>query len=369
MLVVDDERDLVDLLELQLATDLDVTKTTSPAHALALVREQRFDAIVSDLRMPELDGVTLLDGVKRVSPHTARLLLTADDDFRSAMRAINTASVHAILSKPWTVTALRDTIHKAIAANNGLDGEALLDLGRRAALGALASSIGHEMGNLMAALDTCVSAVRAHVETGQAVDPEDLSILDIVNLRLRDHTRHLVTLTQPRELVVEDVDVASIVMRTIAILQRVGTLRMAHVSTEVPDDATLVRADAASLESVLINLLKNAAEAVESRFQGDLEEGRTPAACTVDVKVRSDDDRVTVEVIDNGCGIPRDRLERLFEPFRTTKGARGNGLGLGIARSVLERQGGCLTVSSAPASGTRFVVSLPRFASVSGTAA
>jgi signal transduction histidine kinase len=140
--------------------------------------------------------------------------------------------------------------------------------------------------------------------------------------------------------------------------------------TEVVDDAlalwqldlrfqriTLTREYAAAPEAtlnrdqikqVLLNLLRNAAEAVD------------PAHGQVTVRVAEVGEAFEIHVTDNGCGIAPEQLERIWEPFYTTKGPRGTGLGLDICRKIVEVHGGQITVQSAVNVGTTFTVRLPR---------
>ena len=105
------------------------------------------------------------------------------------------------------------------------------------------------------------------------------------------------------------------------------------------------------LSQVFINLLVNAAQAMES----------LPAPRrTLSVQGGVEGHEAVVEVVDTGPGIPRENLERIFEPFFTTKApGRGTGLGLSIARDLVRKQGGTLSVASEPDAGTRFTVRLP----------
>ena len=121
----------------------------------------------------------------------------------------------------------------------------------------------------------------------------------------------------------------------------------------------LVRVNPFSLEEVLLNLLSNARDAVGAREGGKAEEGP-------DILVRTGVDggakaaQVRVEVIDQGVGVPRELLEKVFEPFFTTKGLEeGTGLGLPIARSLVEQFGGALTIASTLGKGTKVTISLP----------
>jgi signal transduction histidine kinase len=100
------------------------------------------------------------------------------------------------------------------------------------------------------------------------------------------------------------------------------------------------------LAEILVNLLSNAREATEGRGQ-------------VRVQVKEDTDQsVVVIVSDDGPGIPRDRYERIFQPYYSTK-EKGTGLGLSIVRHNVEMYGGTITVESELGKGARFTVKLP----------
>jgi two-component system NtrC family sensor kinase len=102
------------------------------------------------------------------------------------------------------------------------------------------------------------------------------------------------------------------------------------------------------LNQVFLNLLKNAAEALEGR------------GGTVWVSARREGDAVRVLVRDDGPGIAREALGRIFEPFHTTKApGRGSGLGLSISRRIVADHGGTLEVESSPGAGATFSVRLP----------
>jgi signal transduction histidine kinase len=101
------------------------------------------------------------------------------------------------------------------------------------------------------------------------------------------------------------------------------------------------------INQVLLNLINNAAQAVE-------EQG------TVTISTTSDEQFVHVSVQDDGKGIPADVLPRIFDPFFTTKKVgEGTGLGLSIVYKIVQQHGGRIKVSSKPGVGTRFIISLP----------
>jgi two-component system, NtrC family, sensor kinase len=108
------------------------------------------------------------------------------------------------------------------------------------------------------------------------------------------------------------------------------------------------------LNQVFLNLIVNAAHAIHDA-------GRNISTGRIGVKTRVRGEFVEVEITDNGCGIPKENLDKIFDPFFTTKEAgRGTGQGLAIARSiVVDKHGGTIDVHSEPGVGTSFVIGLP----------
>ena len=132
---------------------------------------------------------------------------------------------------------------------------------------------------------------------------------------------------------------------------------------ELPPEPVNVQCDGRLLAQALTNLVKNATEAVMSRAEGkDAPEGFRGR---VKASVTKDDERVTIEIVDNGPGLPKQNRSRLLEPYVTTKGAKGTGLGLAIVQKIVEQHGGMLTLDDAPAgadgvqAGARISITLP----------
>jgi len=118
------------------------------------------------------------------------------------------------------------------------------------------------------------------------------------------------------------------------------------VTVEVEGPACLVEADGELLKIVFLNLLMNGAQAMQGR-------GR------IHLRLRPSLDRCRVEVSDEGPGIGRDVLEKIFTPFFTTK-ARGTGLGLPTVKRLVEAHGGSVTIECPPQGGTTVAIELPR---------
>ena len=127
----------------------------------------------------------------------------------------------------------------------------------------------------------------------------------------------------------------------------------ADVDTRYGDDLPLIAGDPAKFNQVILNLVINAAQAIEER---DVSSGGV-----IEIGTRRDDDAVVIEVRDNGCGIPQHLHERVFEPFFTTRDVgKGTGQGLALSyKTVTEHLGGTITLSSDEGQGASFVIRVP----------
>jgi C4-dicarboxylate-specific signal transduction histidine kinase len=120
-----------------------------------------------------------------------------------------------------------------------------------------------------------------------------------------------------------------------------------RISLQIGEEA-VVRANRVKLQQVLINLLKNAAHAIRDR-----EDGRITLSLAIEPAAAE------ITVGDNGCGMTPELAERIWEPFFTTKGDEGTGLGLDIVKSIIESHGGQIACRTAPGAGAAFAIRLP----------
>jgi signal transduction histidine kinase len=153
-------------------------------------------------------------------------------------------------------------------------------------------------------------------------------------------------LARPPMLKPEPVRVGDLVAETVALIEPEASRIGVRVERRVPEDLPLLTADRDRLKQVLFNLTRNALDAMPDGGTLRLEAAATPRA-------------VTLAVTDSGPGIAPEARARLFEPYYTTK-ARGLGLGLAIARQIVEAHGGAIDVEAVQGGGSRFRVTLPR---------
>ncbi len=251
------------------------------------------------------------------------------------------------LSDEQAVT--RRQLEELRAANERL-GRAHAELAaseRLATVGRLAAGIAHEVGNPLSGILGYLSLVRMRSKD----DPQVTDFLQRIEgevQRINTIVRGLLDLGRPPQTTLRPVELHGLV-RTAAELVRAGPdLEGRTVHLEVPE-GLLAQTDPGPLSQVLINLLLNAGQATGPGGQ---------------IRVRaesgtgSNDLRLHVE--DDGPGLPPEVLERLFQPFFTTRGAgKGTGLGLAVSDHLARSLGGALRAENRPEGGARFTLTLP----------
>jgi len=227
----------------------------------------------------------------------------------------------------------------------------LLHASRLESLGRLAGGLAHDFNNLLAAM---LGSIELLSDICPEAGSDDITTLRHVTLRARDLTAQLLAFARQQRIELETLEVGALVKKVERLLERlVGPTIDLVLETPGDDSAGLfVRADAAQLEQVLVNLVINARDAMP-------EGGRV----IVKVHLVKDEPRpgdwVVLEVRDHGRGIDSQHLAHVFDPFFTTK-EQGTGLGLASSYGVVQTHGGTITVQSEPGRGACFTVSLPR---------
>ena len=210
---------------------------------------------------------------------------------------------------------------------------------RLATIGQIAASIGHELRNPLAVMQTSMQLIARRVDDPR-VQKHVQKVSDQIALSNAIIT-DLLELARDRPPELRLIDLAELVRATLPDVPRPERVR---VAVALPEGRALVRADASQLRQVIVNLVLNAVQAVGPEGE-------------VEVTVRVDDDGVALVVEDSGPGLPSDVLRRLFEPLFTTRSA-GTGLGLALCRRILEKHGGTITAGNREQGGARFVVAL-----------
>lgn len=226
----------------------------------------------------------------------------------------------------------------------------LVEAGKLAALGQMSAALSHEFNQPLAAASAYAENALVLIERGRIAEGRANveRIADLMD-RLSSISRHLRTFARRPDDMLQEVRLTQVVEDAMTIIGRRVTTADASMDIRIDPAADAVMAVGVRLQQVLVNLISNAADAVED----------TPDRRITVTSQPSADGTVELSVEDTGPGVPEAILPRIFDPFFTTKGVgKGLGLGLSISYNIVRDMGGTLHCERGAAGGARFTLSL-----------
>lgn len=218
---------------------------------------------------------------------------------------------------------------------------------RLSSLGRMAAGIAHEINNPLAGiLLYSTNLIKKVPEKGPLREGLDVIIHETV--RCRGIIQELLEFSREKEPKKVPADINHIILKALSILENEFHLRHVRVEKILTENMVETMLDVGQMEQVFVNLLLNGVEAIHK------EEGTIMIKSDVD----PDNGYARVAVEDSGEGISPENMEKIFEPFFSTK-PKGTGLGLAVSYGIVEKHGGHILVSSKPGQGTLFTVEIP----------
>lgn len=382
VLIIDDEPSNVRLLERVLALfgGLTLCSTTDPRQAVSLFAEFQPDIVLTDLHMPYLDGYQVMEQLRQLIEAESFLpivVLTADispDTRRQALRA----GASDFITKPLDTTEVQLRIRNLLEnrfLNLRLDEtvklrteelesameklsnaqEKVVKQERLRALGMMAGGIAHDFNNALTMIlgygELLLPWFQDH-----APDTKERMFLKHIVTAAQDATHVVGRLREfyrPAELgeVRVPLDPNQLCEQAVAFTTPKWKVRALAAGIAIDVSADLqaegrIMGCAPELREVLTNLIFNACDAM-------------PTGGRIVVRTQDAGDKVRIEVCDTGTGMTAEQISRCLEPFYTTKGEQGTGLGLAVAYGIIERHGGTIDITSMPSEGTVFSLVLP----------
>jgi len=371
ILYVDDEPQNLFTFRYALEDQFTVLTANSGREALRVLEQEEVAVLLCDQRMPEMTGVEVCRMARDLKPDVVRIMVTAYADLQATIDAINQGQVLKYMTKPWRNDELVQVLESAIEmvrlrrvvqemqarVLRGAGPPMIEAVARQIAaeLRTPLSELGMSTEQVSDLLDAGLSSwgkpdraqeLVEHAAQAQRDSRPPLAQLESIARKL-ERGQRLAPLPA-----VAACDVVRVARATVRILTGVleGGARVQLVASASP----LVRMEAADLGQVLVHLIVNAAQALQS----------TPAmeSRTVSIQVSETEGGAEIAVCDQGPGIAHDQLERIFDPHVTTRNGAA-GLGLSIVQQLVTQAGGSVRAESATGSGARFVLRLPRAAS------
>lgn len=363
------------------------------AEALETIRGNHFDVIITDIRLPDADGMDILELAKEINPDAAVIMMTGYASMETAVDAVNHGA-YAYFLKPINPDELKTAIANAlkqqrllienkrlvdslqysnkllfeanaqlrqeITERTRVEQELIDKSGEVEEANRLKSEfLAHMSHELRTPLNAIIGFSELLIDgvLGKITQKQKKCLTDILA-----SSQHLLSLINEvldlskiesgkTELRLTNFTMTDIIEPLKSSIMPMLTSRKQSLEIEVPDNLPPVRADKAKVRQVLLNLISNAI-----KFTAD--------GGQLKIKAAWRNDWCQVSVSDNGIGINQEDQERMFEPFcqldnSLTREKSGTGLGLTIARQIIERHGGQIWVESDYGKGSRFTFTLP----------
>jgi two-component system NtrC family sensor kinase len=366
LLLVDDETEFRNTLAKRLLKrGLHALQAADGESCLATLAKQSVDVVVMDVMMPGISGIDALFTIKQHYHETEVILLTGNANTQDGVAGIKSGAFD-YLTKPVEFDHLLGKIgqaydkiisereQKAAKAYKARIEQQMIATERLAALGTLAAGVAHEINNPLAIINESAGYLRTVFQKEALAEiPHRASIDKVLEKietgvkRARTITHQLLADVGKHEPVLVEVDLPALISETVRLIRRYADRKRIQVNLEADRDPPTLWADPNQIRQVLINLLNNAVHATE-------EDGQ------IAVRFQRTDAGVSIDIVDSGTGIPKENLDRIFEPFFSTKApGKGTGLGLFVSRDIIEKAGGELTVESRLGEGSCFRIRLP----------
>lgn len=395
LLIVDDEEGPRQSLRVVFKDDYNILLADSGLQAIDLAKQNRIDAVISDIRMAGMSGIELLGKLKAVDPGIEVIMLTAYETIETARQALRYGACD-YLNKPFDIGTMRNAVASAIERRNLSDemrhnNIKLLELQTQLqnqkleeeiskSRGEIYASIIHDINGPLTIISGFIQLINQRIADASRVEGEDL---EMVKDRLKRMTRQVtncIEISQRYLSFMRQRSAEKAQVRVNQVLKDIEELLRAHPSTHdhelviepLSQDVTL-QINGTDLIQILLNLAINGFQCSESphlvkvagKIYADttglsvIEAGLTDAVLNQD-GFKNSGPILHLSVEDTGPGIPPELIARIFEPYFTTKPeGKGTGLGLSIVHRLLKEANGLLHLHSVVGQGTSFNLYLP----------
>ncbi len=367
---MDDEPDILEVISIVLQDQgYQVATAANGREGLELCARMHPQIVLTDVRMPEMDGLEALASLKETFDDIEVIVMTAFGELKYAIKAlhldasdfitkpVDDVTLHLALKRARERYTSRKKLkeYTAFLEQANITQAKLLHRDKMISLGRLSAGVVHEINNPLAGILNYARLMNRILEKG-ALDGERqekfsryLTLMESESHRISQIVSSLLTFSRKSEPTREPVSVPDLIYKCILLSQHRMVLGNIELHRDIPPDIPTIQGDANQLQQCLINLIFNAMDAMDQGGRMDISAGYNGLKKTVFIQVK-----------DTGHGITPENRQRIFEPFFTTKDeGYGVGLGLSILFGIVEAHGGSVGLDSTPGKGTAFTLHLP----------
>lgn len=370
ILLVDDEEGIRKVLRIALIDmGYPVHVAANSRDALTVFRQEKPPIVLTDIKMPGMDGIDLLRIIKREDPDTEVIMITGHGDLDLAIKSLKSEATDFI-SKPIHDEVLEIALKRVEekislkrqlkAYTEGLEqlveekSKKLVEAERLTAIGQTVAGLSHSIKNISSGLKGGAFVLEKGIEL------EDMSYLNRGWEMIKGNVDRITHLSLDLLDYAKTADINYRICdpnqpaRDVAdLLTPSAKKKGINIALNLASEPRPFQFDPEGMYRCLLNIVTNGMDACEFDTNGGDEK-------TVEIStVNRADWGIEYRIRDNGCGMSADTQERLFQVFFTTKGIRGTGIGLMMTRNIIEKHRGLIDVQSTEHVGTTFIIKIP----------
>lgn len=397
ILVIDDEPGAVKRLLKSLSKEgYTVMGAANGLEGLEIIRNHKIDVVITDVRMPEVDGFTVLQEARKLYSDIEVIIITGHGEQELAVQSLRAGAID-YLQKPINLDELMCSVAKAIERislnrtrlyrdreltlsteiiskmNQELENRItertqklsetqsqLFHTSKLATLGEMSAGLAHEMNQPLAGIALTTESIKRMILKKSLTDAymQD-AMIDIESSinRMSKIIQHIRIFARQESLKFTKVDVREPIDGAMSLLGAQLRLHEVEVTLELADNLPPITGEPYQLEQVIINIISNARDAMDIKAEGDIEGYNR----VMSIKTSETDDFVCIHISDNGLGMNALQKEKIFQPFFTTKAVgKATGLGMSISFGIIESHQGRIEIESEVGEGSLIKVMLPK---------
>ncbi len=365
ILLIDDEPGIRKMMSLDLSADgYEVLSAEDGPSGLELFEKERPHIVLTDVKMPGLDGIEVLKRIKKAAPETEVIVITGHGDMDTAIRALQ-LEASDFITKPIHDEALGVALKRAkerLRLKSELSAytcdletkvreatEKLIEAERLAAIGQTVAQVAHSVKNMLAGLRGGVYLLQeGRQRADETLTEQGLNMLERNMRQVKSFVTDMLTLSKPRRPEPEEFDPLTVISEALEIMDLEARAKVVDLGTSQVRKGLTLRAEKRRILDTLVNLVSNAVDAAAEVSRGRVEVG-----------LEEDNGEISILVQDNGPGLSPEAEANTGKGFFSTKGGAGTGLGLMVAHKTAREHGGRLEYSPGEAGGSVFRLVLP----------
>ncbi len=359
VLIIDDEEVVLDsCTQILKGSGFKIDTAANGDLGLKLVKETAPDLVYVDLKMPGISGFDVIKSIREVDPFIVIIVITGYATVSSAVEAMKNGA-YDFLPKPFTPDEFRFITQRGLDRRRLLLETNALRREKEMLRENFAAIVSHELKAPLNAVQQNLFVLIDEL-TGQLTEDQahrferiKSNVNDLIQLILTWLRVLSVDVSKIQENF-NQVSIAAVISKAIDGILPQATRKDIRIVSSVPDSLSPVNGDEGTLVETLINLLGNAVK-------------YSHPSSEIQVKAQETGGEVSIAVIDTGIGIPQEELPYIFNDFYTGKAnpemEHGSGIGLAVARRIVEAHHGSISVESELGQGSTFVIHLPAFPS------